>query len=66
VRPARANGAPAVALYRRPVPGHRGASWDAVGVSVLSLRAGRIAEITSFMDGRLLPWFDLPLSLPAA
>jgi RNA polymerase sigma-70 factor (ECF subfamily) len=56
----RANGQPAVGMYLRtptgPMPG--------VGLLVLGLAGGRIREMTRF-EGRVLPWFGLPASLPA-
>lgn len=60
--PTGANGQPAVASYLRPDGTGPYRPW---AVNVLTLRGGRIAEVTSFLDGTLFAAFGLPDSLPA-
>ncbi len=57
--PADANGQAAVASYL-----HNGQAYAAWSINVLTLRDGRIAEITSFLDPALFVLFGLPPSLP--
>jgi RNA polymerase sigma-70 factor (ECF subfamily) len=54
--PTRANGAPAVAMYRRAPDG----SFQAHGLDVLSLDGSRIARIVAFNDAALVAKFGLP------
>ncbi|ORV85680.1 RNA polymerase subunit sigma-70 [Mycobacterium interjectum] len=54
--PTRANGAPALAMYRRAPDG----SFQAHGLDVLSLDGGRIARIVAFNDAALVAKFGLP------
>jgi RNA polymerase sigma-70 factor, ECF subfamily len=61
-RPARANGQPAVGSYMWDA--ERG-TFRAEALDVLTLRDGRIGEITAFLDGALFPRFGLPVELPA-
>jgi RNA polymerase sigma-70 factor (ECF subfamily) len=56
--PARANGQPALAVYRRTADGR----YDAYGVQVLTVLDTRIARITSFNDPKLVSTFGLALS----
>jgi RNA polymerase sigma-70 factor (ECF subfamily) len=55
--PVAANGQPAFAAYNRADDG----SFQAHAIQVLTIRAGQIARIVSFNDGRLLASFGLPL-----
>ncbi|GAA3283176.1 sigma-70 family RNA polymerase sigma factor [Dactylosporangium vinaceum] len=55
-----ANAQPAIACYRRPEPEGPHTAWS---LNVLTLRADRIAEITSFLDPALFARFDLPMRL---
>jgi RNA polymerase sigma-70 factor, ECF subfamily len=57
-----ANGQPAFAAYMRQGDG----PFLAHAIQVLTLRAGRIARIVSFNDGRLLARFGLDAEIPAA
>jgi RNA polymerase sigma-70 factor (ECF subfamily) len=58
-----ANGAPALAQWRRSPDG----GYDAWAIHVLELSDGRVAGITFFVDPELFPLFDLPVhvDLPA-
>jgi RNA polymerase sigma-70 factor (TIGR02960 family) len=58
--PTRANGQPAFGAYLRAGIGIRHGS----GLFVLTLAGDRICAFTRF-DSSVLPWFGLPLSLPA-
>jgi RNA polymerase sigma-70 factor (TIGR02960 family) len=58
--PTRANGQPAFGAYLRAGTGIRHGS----GLFVLTLAGDRICAFTRF-DSSVLPWFGLPLSLPA-
>jgi RNA polymerase sigma-70 factor (ECF subfamily) len=58
--PTRANGQPAFGAYLRAGTGIRHGS----GLFVLTLAGDRICAFTRF-DSIVLPWFGLPLSLPA-
>ena len=57
--PARANGQPAFGAYLRASSGVS----HGVGLYVLTLAGDRISAITRFEKG-VLPWFDLPRTLP--
>ena len=59
--PTNANGQPAVASYLRQAGTGPYLPWS---INVLTLRDGRIAEITSFLDVAHFPAFGLPPSLP--
>lgn len=59
--PTRANGAPALAMYRRAPDG----SFRAHGLDVLSLVGGRISRIVAFNDAALVAKFGLPETLAA-
>jgi RNA polymerase sigma-70 factor (TIGR02960 family) len=59
--PTRANGQPAFGHYIRDPHAPIGRS---AGVLVLTLEGERIAEITRFGDGGLLPHFGLPRTIP--
>ena len=56
----RANGQPALGAYLRAPDGLR----HGVGVYVLTLSGERICAMTRF-ENTVLPWFDLPRSLPS-
>jgi RNA polymerase sigma-70 factor (TIGR02960 family) len=58
--PTRANGQPAFGAYLRDPSGSR----RGVGLYVLTLTGDRICAMTRF-EGRVLPWFGLPPSLPS-
>lgn len=58
--PTRANGQVAFGTYLRTPSGIR----HGVGMMVLTLSGDRISAMTRF-DNTVLPWFDLPHSLPA-
>jgi RNA polymerase sigma-70 factor (ECF subfamily) len=58
--PARANGQPAFGVYLRTPSGVS----HAVGLNVLALSGERISAITRF-ENSVLPWFDLPRSIPS-
>ncbi len=57
--PTRANGQPAVGAYLRAPNGTR----HGTGLYVLTLSGNRIRAMTRF-ENTVLPWFDLPRSLP--
>jgi RNA polymerase sigma-70 factor (TIGR02960 family) len=58
--PTRANGQPAFGAYLRgPTDIH-----DGVGLIVLTLKGDRICAMTRF-ENSVLPWFDLPRSIPS-
>ncbi len=56
-----ANGQPAVAAYLRAADEGPHLAWS---INVLTLREGRIAEVTSFIGAEHFPPFGLPVSLP--
>jgi RNA polymerase sigma-70 factor (ECF subfamily) len=58
--PARANGQPAFGAYVRAPSG----TSHGVGLYVLTLTGDRICALTRF-ENSVLPWFDLPRSLPS-
>jgi RNA polymerase sigma-70 factor (ECF subfamily) len=56
--PTAANGSPALAQYR---PTSSGGSYEGFALVVLDVAAGRITDITTYLDAqRLFPLFDLP------
>jgi RNA polymerase sigma-70 factor (ECF subfamily) len=57
----RANGAPAVAVYTRPIGG---GVYDAAGITVLCVRGGLITQVTRFVMPSLFPRFGLLERLP--
>lgn len=59
--PTRANGAPALAMYRRAPDG----SFQAHGLDVLSLAGGRVSRIVAFNDAALVAKFGLPETFAA-
>ena len=59
-RPVSANGQPAVAFYDGPGADIDHAAWS---ITILTLRADRIAGITSFVGAEHFPAFGLPPSL---
>jgi RNA polymerase sigma-70 factor (ECF subfamily) len=59
--PTRSNRRPAVALYERQPDG----AYTLLGVHVLDVVDGAVADIVAFMDPGVLRFFDLPPSLPA-
>lgn len=59
--PTVANGTPAFGQYRPSGPGGRHEAW---ALQVVGISAGRIVELTTFLDtARLFPIFGLPLRL---
>ncbi len=59
--PIAANGAPAVAVYRRaPTPG---AHFEPAGITVLAIRGEHVSELTRFGSLKLFPLFGLPARL---
>jgi len=56
----RANGRPAMAVYAR---GHGEDVYRPFAISVLRISAGRIAEMTAFVDAGLFAAFALPDAL---
>jgi RNA polymerase sigma-70 factor (ECF subfamily) len=60
-RPTSANGQPAVAFYLGSNASSPHGAWS---ITVLTLRGGHIAEITSFLGPDHFPAFGLPASLP--
>ena len=56
LRATEANGLPAFGIYQRTAEDR----YDGFGVHVLAFEAGQLAEIISFIDGSLLPFFGLP------
>jgi RNA polymerase sigma-70 factor (ECF subfamily) len=61
--PLGANGGPAVALYRRPMTPN--AVYEAVAITLLAIRGGRVSQMTRFVFPRLFPLFGLPSHLPS-
>jgi RNA polymerase sigma-70 factor (ECF subfamily) len=55
--PLHANGAPAVAVYTRPV---EGGAYRAAGITVLCMRGGLVTQVTRFVMPQLFPRFGLP------
>lgn len=55
--PLRANGAPAVAVYTRPV---EGGAYRAAGITVLCMRGGLVTQVTRFVMPHLFSRFGLP------
>lgn len=60
--PLAANGGPAVAVYRRSVAG---STFEATGLTLLTLRDGRISHLTRFTFPKLFALFGLPAELPS-
>jgi RNA polymerase sigma-70 factor (ECF subfamily) len=56
IRYTRANGSPAIGMYR-PAPG---GGYTPFGVQVLELAGGRITALHAFLEPRLFPLFGLP------
>jgi len=59
--PLRANGAPALAVYTRPLSG---GPYRAAGITVFVVRGGQVAQVTRFVMPSLFPRFGLAESLP--
>ena len=59
--PVAANGAVALAAYRRPPT--PGAAFEPSAITLLTLRDGQIAQLIRFAFPRLFPLFELPLHL---
>ena len=57
----RSNGQPAFAGYRGDPEAHR---FQLIGINVLSVRAGRVSWIASFLDPDVLRHFGLPAEMP--
>jgi RNA polymerase sigma-70 factor, ECF subfamily len=55
--PTRANTQPAFGLYRQ---GESPGIYNAYGIQVLTLQDGLIADITTFRNPALFPYFNLP------
>ena len=65
VTPTRANGQPALAIYRRPAGDHA-APFTAFTLQVLVLdpATGQVAALVNFLNPALLRCFGLPTALP--
>jgi RNA polymerase sigma-70 factor, ECF subfamily len=61
--PLGANGQPALAVYARPLMGN--AAYQPAGITVFSIRGGRVAEMTRFTSPELFPMFGLPPHFPS-
>jgi RNA polymerase sigma-70 factor (ECF subfamily) len=61
LQPTRANGQLAFGLYRYEPADHL---YHAYGVQVLSLDGNEVADVTTFRNPALVPWFNLPPDLP--
>ncbi len=61
LRPTRANGQPAYAVYRLGDDG----TWNAFQLQVMTMSATGISHVTAFFDLSLFPTFGLPTTLPA-
>jgi RNA polymerase sigma-70 factor (ECF subfamily) len=61
--PLGANAEPAVAVYRRPIASN--AAYEAAGIIVLSVREGRVSQMTRFTFPRLFELFGLAARLPS-
>jgi RNA polymerase sigma-70 factor (ECF subfamily) len=59
--PSAANAQPAYVAYRLVEPGH----YRVDNISLLTVEAGRIAAITSFLDPALFRRFNVPLEIDA-
>jgi RNA polymerase sigma-70 factor, ECF subfamily len=59
--PLAANGSPAVAVYAAPIAG---GPFEAVAITLFSMRGGLVSQITKFTMPRLFPLFGLPERLP--
>jgi RNA polymerase sigma-70 factor (TIGR02960 family) len=65
LRPIGANGQLAFACYQGPAEGE--GPFRLGAINVVTLRAGRVAAMTGFLDPALRPWFGLPaMSFAAA
>jgi RNA polymerase sigma-70 factor (ECF subfamily) len=62
--PLTANGMPAVAVYRRPMTPN--AAYEASGITLLTIREGRVSQMTRFAFPRLFPLFGLPTHLASS
>lgn len=60
--PVAANGGPAVAVYRRPTTPN--SVFEAAAITLLTIRGGRVSQLTRFALPRLFPLFGLPSQLP--
>jgi RNA polymerase sigma-70 factor (ECF subfamily) len=60
--PLGANGGPAVAVYTRSMA--RSSAYEAAAITLLSIRGGRVTDMTRFASPRLFPLFGLPAQLP--
>ena len=61
--PVAANGGHAVAVYRRPPTPN--AVDEAAAITLLTIREGRVSQMTRFAFPRLFPLFGLPPHLPS-
>jgi len=55
--PLGANGGPALAVYRRAKGSN--ATYQAAGITLFSIRGGRVVEMTRFTSTKLFPLFGL-------
>jgi RNA polymerase sigma-70 factor (ECF subfamily) len=61
--PISANAQPAFAVYSRPKNGN--ASYEAVAITLLTIRGGRLLRMTKFTVPKLFPLFGLPVQVPS-
>ena len=61
MQPARANGLPAFATYRRDAAD---AAWQAMSLQLIEIAGDRIASVVAFLDPSLFARFGLPDRLP--
>jgi RNA polymerase sigma-70 factor (ECF subfamily) len=59
--PLEANGGPAVAVYNRPRTPN--AMYEAVAITLVAFRGGRVSQMTRFAFPKLFPLFGLPARL---
>lgn len=60
--PSSANLQPAYAVYQRDESG----AYQPFGIQVVSIRAGYVDSVTTFLDTRLFPFFDMSESISAS
>ena len=66
IRPTRANGLPALGIYRR-LEAEAGGGYQPFALQVVELDAAgqQVAALVNFLNPKLLACFGLPLALPA-